>query len=84
MTEWNVLLVLGELLGLFLLVGKPLMNLNATIATIIAGDKARDSKISDMDDKNHVAHKEFYDHFGKVDIELADHELRIGRLEEHK
>ena len=32
MTEWNIILVLAELVGLFMLVGKPILTLNKTIA----------------------------------------------------
>lgn len=81
MTEWNVVLVLGELIGLFLLVGKPLMNLNTTIATLKAAVENLTGRLDSTEEKNREAHKEFHEHFNDVDIELADHETRIKHLE---
>lgn len=81
MTEWNVVLVLAELIGLFLLVGRPLINLNTTIATLKAAVDNLTGRLDSQEEKNREAHKEFHEHFTDVDIELADHETRIKHLE---
>ena len=39
MTEWNVVLILGELIGLFLLVGRPILTLSKTIAEFNRAEK---------------------------------------------
>jgi predicted nucleic acid-binding Zn-ribbon protein len=81
MTEWNVILVLIEVVGLFFLVGKPLINLNTTIATLKASVDILSSRLDNTEEKNREAHKEFHEHFKDVDTELQDHEYRIKSLE---
>lgn len=82
MTEWNVILVLAEVAGLFFLVGKPLINLNTTIATLKASVDVLSSRLDNTEEKNKEAHKDFYQHFKEVDTELQDHEFRIRSLED--
>jgi cell division protein FtsL len=84
MTEWNVVLVIAEVIALFLLVGKPLINLNTTIATLNATVKSLKERLDSQEEKNHEAHKEFHEHFETVDIELENHEQRIRHLEATK
>ena len=83
MTEWNVLLVIGEVIALFLLVGKPLMSLNTTIATLRAAVETLNSRLDNQEAKNHEAHKDFYEHLEANDLTLADHEFRLKSLEKN-
>lgn len=82
MTEWSVLLVIGEVIALFLLVGKPLINLNTTIATLNATVASLKARLDSQEVKNSEAHKGFHKHLEEVDIELENHELRIRYLED--
>jgi hypothetical protein len=81
MTEWSVILVLAEVAGLFFLVGKPLITLNTTLATLKASVDVLSSRLDNTEEKNKEAHREFYEHFKGVDSELQDHEYRIKTLE---
>ncbi len=83
LTEWNVILVIGEVIALFLLIGKPLLNLNTTLTEL---KSLVNSLLSDFNGFKATAsetHKEFNEHLEEHDIKLENHELRIQSLE-HK
>lgn len=89
MTEWNVLLVLAEIIALFFVVGKPLINLNTTITTLKAsvdslreGLESQNKDLESFKSKSSADHKEFYQHLERHDLEIADHEHRLKTLEE--
>ena len=81
MTEWNIVLVLAELIGLFVLVGKPILTLNKTIAEFNTELKNMKARVDAMECDKHEAHKELWKHNDEQDKELADHETRIRVLE---
>lgn len=81
MTEWNIILVLAELVGLFMLVGKPILTLNKTIAEFNAELKNMKTRLGTLEDAKRAAHKELWQHNDEQDKELADHETRIRVLE---
>lgn len=81
MTEWNIVLVLAELIGLFVLVGKPILTLNKTIAEFNAELKNMGKRVDGLEREKHEAHRELWEHNDEQDRELADHETRIRVLE---
>ena len=89
MTEWNVVLLIGELLALFLLVGKPLITLNTTIATLKASVDALSGRLTsqkeDFDSftkQSAEEHKEMRKHLEEHDLILANHSHKIQALED--
>lgn len=83
MTEWNVILVIGEVIALFLLIGKPLLNLNTTLTELKSLVNSLLSDFNGFKSKASETHKEFHEHLEANDIKLENHELRIQSLE-HK
>lgn len=81
MTEWNIVLVLAELIGLFILVGKPILTLNKTIAEFNTELKNMGQRVDKLEDSKSEAHKELWIHNDQQDKELQDHETRIRVLE---
>ena len=81
MTEWNIVLVLAELIGLFVLVGKPILNLSKTIAEFNTELKNMGKRVTTLECDKHEAHKELWAHSGEQDKQIADHETRIRVLE---
>lgn len=88
MTEWQVILVIGEVLGLFLLVGNPIIALNSTLVKVLARldkldeqQKGQTKATEKLDAKNSEAHKEIYDHLDANDIKLENHETRLQQIE---
>lgn len=83
MTEWNVILVIGEVIALFLLIGKPLLNLNTTLTELKSLVNSLLGDFNNFKAKASETHKEFHEHLEEHDIKLENHELRIQSLE-HK
>jgi hypothetical protein len=81
MTEWNIVLVLAELIGLFVLVGKPILTLNKTIAEFNTKLENMGKRVDTLECDKHEAHKELWQHNDTQDEKIADHETRIRVLE---
>lgn len=82
MTEWNVILVIGEVIALFLLIGKPLLNLNTTLTELKSLVNSLLNDFNGFKAKASETHKEFHGHLEEHDVKLENHELRISRLED--
>ena len=81
MTEWNSVLVLAELIGLFLLVGKPILTLNKTIVEVNTELRNMKDKVKTLETNEHDERNELWAHNSAQDKQLADHETRIRVLE---
>ena len=81
MTEWNIVLVLAELIGLFVLVGKPILTLNKTIAEFNSELRNMKDRVKTLETEKRDAHNELWKHCDEQDEKLADHETRIRVLE---
>lgn len=81
MTEWNIVLVLAELIGLFLLLGKPILTLNKTITEFNTELKNMGQRVSKLEDSKSEAHNKLWEHNDQQDKRIADHETRIRVLE---
>ena len=84
MTEWNIVLVLAELIGLFVLVGKPILTLNKTIAEFNAELKNMKARVDAMECDKHEAHKELWTAIDENTPEIARHEKWIVRHDARK
>lgn len=88
--EWTVVTVIVALVGLFLTVGKPIINLNSNIVKLnLSIDALREKtrqnaeELKEQKEHAHDAHKRIWDHNDEQDKQLSDHENRIQLLE-HK
>ena len=75
MNEWTVFLALGTIIGLFLAVGKPILDLNTTITKLQATVENLIEDVKEFKKDNEGEHAEIKD-------QLSDHEKRIRVLED--
>lgn len=83
MTEWAVVGVLTALVGLFATVAKPMITLNKTLTELTITVKGLKSDMDGMALRNTRSHERIWEHSEQQDRQLADHDRRIGMLEEH-
>lgn len=89
--EWVVVTVIIALVGLFVTVGKPVINLNSNIVKLNCSVEAltehqreQDAKLEAQACKASEAHEEIWEHERQQDKKLNDHETRIKGLEAKK
>lgn len=90
MYEWIVVTALGTLVGLFLTVGKPIINLNKTMTTLNVNVEHNSQELKELKedfksqrDNAKESHQRLWDYNDKQDAKIQDHETRLGILE-HK
>lgn len=88
MNEWIVVTALGTLVGLFLTVGKPIINLNKTMTTLNINVEHNSQEVKELKDdlktqreSAHESHQRLWDHNSRQDEKLQNHETRLGILE---
>lgn len=82
--EWQVFLVLAEVVGLAVLVGKPVLALNKTITEFNTELRHMTQRVDRLEENKREAHERLWEHNSRQDAELADHESRIWVLEQNK
>lgn len=88
MNEWTVVSVIVVIVGLFLTVGKPIINLNSNIV-LLNSNVAQNSKelkeqraeLKEQKKDAVKSHEELWDKNAEQDEQLRDHETRISILE---
>lgn len=90
MNEWTVVSVLIALVGLFITIGKPIINLNNTMTTLNITVQQNNKELEDQKkelkeqrDSAHTSHQRLWDKNDEQDKAISDHETRI-RVLEHK
>lgn len=90
MNEWTVVTVIIALVGLFLTVGKPIINLNNTMTKLNVNVEHNSNELAELKndfktqrESAHESHQRLWEHNSKQDEKLQDHETRLGILE-HK
>ena len=81
MNEWTVVTVLIALVGLFLTVGKPIINLNNNIVLLNANVAQNTKELEKQKKDAAKSHEELWDKNDEQDKTLQDHETRIQILE---
>lgn len=81
MTEWGVVLVISALLGLFVVVAKPVVSLTQAITKLTATVESIKADFDSMSLKNTESHRRIWDHNDEQDKQIMDHDRRITRLE---
>lgn len=86
--EWTVVTVLIAIAGLFVTVGKPVIDLNKNIVTLTYETKGLKSELAEQkvalakqQDSAHESHRRLWEHNNEQDKTIADHESRIVNLE---
>lgn len=88
MNEWTVVSVIIALVGLFITIGKPIINLNNTMTALNITVQQNNKKIEEHDKKlekqtedAHNSHQRLWDKNDEQDKTINDHETRIRVLE---
>ena len=82
--EWQVVLVLAELIGLFVLVAKPILRLNSTMVEFTTELKMLSKRVDRVELSKREAHERLWEHNDEQDERIADHETRIRVLEQNE
>ena len=72
---------LGVIFGLFIAVGKPVINLNTTLTEIVINQKHLTKDVKDHIDENKKEFDEVWNCEERQDGEIRDHEGRLIKLD---
>lgn len=81
MSEWDVLLVIGEIIALILLVGGPILKLNTTLTKLMVQLEDLTASYKKSESSNSKAHGRIWEELEKHDETLNDHETRLQLME---
>lgn len=81
MSEWTVVTVLIAIVGLFITVGKPIINLNTNITVLNESIKNIKLQSEKNEHDNTEAHRRIWKKNDEQDRQLAEHELRLHDLD---
>lgn len=81
MNEWSVVGVLVVVVGLFLSVGAPVIQLNSTITKLSTLVQSIQDRQARQERDNTDSHRRLWRHNDEQDATLNDHETRITILE---
>ena len=81
MSEWTIVTVLIALVGLFLTVGKPIINLNSNITKLTVTVDNLQKTVDKIEEKQRNDNTKVWDRLNIDDKKLDNHESRITKLE---
>lgn len=88
MNEWTVVSVIIALVGLFITIGKPIINLNNTMTTLNITVQQNNKELEDQKkelkeqrDSAHISHQRLWDKNDEQDAKISNHETRLSVLE---
>ena len=84
MTEWGVFGVIGALISFGLLVGTPLMKLNALITKLSALVEFMQKQLDTFKTDNDKEHNSIWNEIERHEDTINDHETKIAVLQERK
>lgn len=79
--EWDVVTTLVVLIGLFLTVGTPMLQVSTKLTKNTQAMEMLTEKLTKLESRNTEAHKRLWDKNEEQDKRLDNHELRIHDLE---
>ena len=82
MNEWTVVTVLIALVGLFITVGKPILTLNSNVVKLNINVEQNNKELAQQKKDAKESHQRLWNKNDEQDKQLADHETRLGVLEE--
>jgi hypothetical protein len=81
MSEWDVVLVIVAIVGLFFSIGKPIINLNTNITTLNESIKSVNARQDRFEKCSEKEHSELWEHEDAQDKILEEHKLRLHDLD---
>ena len=81
MNEWAVVGVITVLFGLIAAVVTPLLKLNTSITQLTCAVSVLQKNIEGLTTRNSESHTKLWEHNGRQDSLLADHETRLKIIE---
>jgi hypothetical protein len=84
MNEYTVILVIVTLVGLFVTVGKPIINLNTNIVELGSAVKGLQKTVDKLEKKQEDDNAKVWDRLARGEVKFDNHEKRITNLEEKK
>ena len=81
MNEWAVVGVIVVLFGLIAAVVTPLLKLNTSITQLTCAVSVLQKNIEGLTTRNSESHAKLWEHIGKQDLLIADHETRLKIIE---
>lgn len=79
--EWNVVLVIIALAGLFATVGAPIIKLNTNITTLNETIKGLEKRQDKLENGNSEAHERIWKHNDEQDEVIQKHEMRLHDID---
>lgn len=91
MTEWSIVEVIVVLIGLFVTVGKPMVNntkamteLNCSLKQLTDQQKETQDELEEFKDKNTESHRRLWKHNEQQDAKLNEHDKEIMLLKQQQ
>lgn len=84
MQQWDVVVVITALAGLFAAVIAPIVKLTRAITRLIATMESIERDVVDLTANNRAGHERLWNHAHEQDKLLCDHESRIRVIEEER
>ena len=84
MNEYTVVLVIVTLVGLFITVGKPIINLTTNIVELNSAVKGLQKTVDKLEKKQEEDNVKVWERLRKGDSKFDNHEKRITVLEEKR
>lgn len=81
MGEWDIVVVIIALVGLFLTVGAPIIKLNTTITKMNTTLSILEERHNSDEQKNQAAHVRLWEHNDEQDAMLHEHRMRLHDLD---
>ena len=84
MQQWDVVVVITALAGLFAAVIAPIVKLTKAITQLTATMQGIERDVTDLTTNNRAGHERLWNHAQHQDQVLCDHESRIRVMEEER
>lgn len=79
--EWTVVTVLAALMGLFVTIGKPIVELNRSITRLNTMLEVLGQRLDRLETDSHQTHTRLWDALNRQGQQLTAHERRIAAME---
>ena len=84
MQQWDIVVVITALAGLFATVVAPIVKLTRAITRLTVAMEAMEKNVTELTTSNSASHERLWAHENRQDSILADHESRIRVMEDER
>lgn len=84
MTEYGVVIIVVAMITTAITIGAPVIKLNTAITKLIVKLDSLGKDFDELEIHNHESHRRIWEHNGKQDKRLEDHESRLKIIEKEK